>query len=312
MSPAEALRHKRLLIVTGKGGAGKSTIAAALGLAAAGLGRRTIVVELAGQSRIARSFGRNGGVMAEVELSPRLMSISIDPRAALREYLHLQLGPLGAGLMASRSIGYLTAAAPGLSELVTIGKIWELAQPRRRTRRAGSYDLVIVDGPASGQCLAMLRAPTTFAQIARAGPVASQARAIAATLAAAESTGVLIATLAEELAVGETIMLCEQLERSPTMAIDAVLANRVYRRRFEVREVSRIETNLDTAPDLLSRTALRAALSQHARREGQQQQLDRLSAGTGRRALELPLLPGRPPDRAALELLGERLAGVER
>ncbi len=304
----ETLRRKRLLIVTGKGGAGKSTIAAALGLAAAGLGLHTIVAELSGQSRIARSLGRRGAGMHEVELAPRLMSISIDPREALREYLRLQLGALGTALMASRTVGYLTAATPGLGELVTIGKIWELARRERRTGRAQGYDLVIVDGPSSGQCLALLRSPATFAGIARAGPVAGQARAIARMLAASEVTGVLIAALAEELAVSETIMLCEQLERSPGMAIDGVLANRVYPRRFDDEDAHELARALDSTPDLPCRTALRAALSQHVRREAQEQQLARLSAATkGHGALELPLLPGRPPNRAALETLGERL-----
>lgn len=303
----DVLGHKRLLFVTGKGGAGKSTIAAALGIAAAKRGLRTVVAEVSGQSRIARILGRRGAGMKEVELGAGLMSISIDPREALREYLRLQLGPLGSALVASRAFGYLAAAAPGLSELVTIGKIWELAQDRRRSRGAASYDLVVVDGPSSGQCLALLRSPATFAEIARAGPVGRQARAIADTLAAPDLTGVLIVTLAEELAVRETLILREQLARSPGTAVDRVLVNRVYPRRFDDEEARLIALALDTAPDLLRRTALRAALSQHMRREGQEEQLAHLAAGTGESALQLPLLPAGPLNRAALDALGERL-----
>ncbi len=304
---AEVLRRKRLLFVTGKGGAGKSTIAAALGMAAADRGLRTIVVELSGQSRIARIFGRRGAGMKEIELGESLSSLSIDPREALREYLRLQLGPLGSALMASRAFGYLTAAAPGLSELVTIGKIWELAGGRRQTRGAVRYDLVIVDGPSSGQCLALLRSPATYAEIARAGPVARQARAIADTLTAADLTGVLIVALAEELAVRETLILREQLAHSPGVAVDGVLANRVYPRRFDDDEFGLVARAVDSTPDLLRRTALHAALSQHIRRKAQQRQLASLAARTGEPPLELPMMPGEPLDRAALEALGERI-----
>ena len=307
----DVLRHKRLLFVTGKGGAGKSTIAAALGLAAAKCGLRTVVAEVSGQNRIARILGRRGAGMKEVELGEGLMSISIDSREAMREYLRLQLGPLGSALVASHAFGYLAAAAPGLSELVTIGKIWELAQDRRRSRGAASYDLVIVDGPSSGQCLALLRSPETFAGIARAGPLARQARAIAETLGAADLTGVLIIGLAEELAVRETLILREQLTRSPGTAVDRVLVNRVYPRRFDDEDARLIALAVDTEPGLLRRTALRAALSQHQRRESQEKQLEYLAAGTGEHALELPLLPAGPLNRAALDALGERLVKVQ-
>lgn len=300
--------------MTGKGGVGKTTMTVALGLAAAELGLRTVVAELSGQSRVPHILARRAAGMKAIELSPRLESISIDPHAALREYLRLQLGPLGTALMASRTLEYLTAATPGLGELVSIGKVWELVHGGRRTRRGeDAYDLVLVDGPSSGQCLALLSAPTTFAEIARVGPVASQARAIATMLVTEQETGVLIATLAEELSVSETLMLCEQLEHHLGMAVDGVLVNRVYPRRFDDEDARALAGALDATPDLLGRTALRAALSEHARRAGQDEQLARLS-GVSRthRTLEVPLLAGRTPDRAALARLGRQLLGDER
>lgn len=310
---ADTLRHKRLLIVTGKGGVGKTTVTVALGLAAAELGLRTIVAELSGQSRVAHILARRAAGMKAIELSPRLKSISIDPHAALREYLHLQLGPLGTALMASRTLEYLTAATPGLSELVSIGKVWELVHGRRRPRKAGdTYDLVLVDGPSSGQCLALLSSPATFAEIARVGPVASQARAIASMLVTAQETGTLITTLAEELSVSETLMLCEQLEHHLGMAVDGVFVNRMYPRRFNDEDARALARALDVTPDLLGRTALRAALSEHARREGQDEQLARLSTVKSRHlTLEVPQLPGRALDRAALARLGKQLLEAE-
>ncbi|MBA2638213.1 MAG: anion-transporting ATPase, partial [Solirubrobacterales bacterium] len=118
---------KRLLIVTGKGGVGKTTVAGALGLVAARAGRRTIVAEVARRTDVAGAFGTATGSSQERELAPGLFHISIDPQDALEEYLRDQLpGPLAEALAASRAFTLLAAATPGLRELLTVGKLWEL------------------------------------------------------------------------------------------------------------------------------------------------------------------------------------------
>jgi anion-transporting ArsA/GET3 family ATPase len=134
------LLDKRLIFVTGKGGVGKSTVAITLGLLAARRGLRTIVAEVARQDRVAHAFGHDDSHFREVELAPSLFTISIDPQQALEEYLAFQLRikPLADLLSSSRMFQYFAAATPGLSELVTIGKVWELAQLERRTRGAST------------------------------------------------------------------------------------------------------------------------------------------------------------------------------
>src|SRR5215216_7559734 len=156
-----SLLEKRLVLVTGKGGAGKSTVAAALGRVAARQGKRVVVCEVAEQSRLGGLLGGTG-----------VHHESVDPERAKQEWLRYQLKSrtLAGVLGGSRLFQYLTAAAPGLSELVTIGKVWDLAQLERRT--GGSpFDLAILDAPATGHGLAMLTAPRTFASVARVGPV---------------------------------------------------------------------------------------------------------------------------------------------
>ena len=170
--------QKRLVFVTGKGGVGKTTVALAMGLAAAAAGKKTIVCEVAAQEHASHAFHRGQVGFHEVELEQNLWAISIDPDESMREYLELQLRVKAMGdlLARSRIFQYLAAATPGLKELVTIGKIWELAQLDRRTRAARKYDLVIVDAPATGHGIGFLQTPRTFATIARVGPIASRAR----------------------------------------------------------------------------------------------------------------------------------------
>src|SRR3954449_6751445 len=144
---------KRVLFVMGKGGVGRSTVAAALGLAAARRGLRTVVVEVAGQHRLAGAFGSDDGeVLAERPIEERLYAISVDPEHAIAEYLSLQVRPrqMGELLASSRMFHYFAAAAPGLSELVTIGKIGEPPQLEGNTGGASLYALVALAARSTG------------------------------------------------------------------------------------------------------------------------------------------------------------------
>src|SRR5215204_3651082 len=141
MAGMRALRDKRLVVVTGKGGVGKSTVALALGLAAARSGKRTILCEVASQEHLSHVFDRAEVGFREVEMVENLWAISIDPDESMREYVLLQLKvkPMRDLLFRSKLFNYLTAATPGLRELVTIGKIWELALDDRKVRSGHSY-----------------------------------------------------------------------------------------------------------------------------------------------------------------------------
>src|SRR6201746_87542 len=148
IAPIPELLDKRLVIVTGKGGVGKTTVAVALGLRAAAEGKRTIVCEVSSQENASRMFDHTEVGFHEVEMEENLWSISIDPDESMREYVLLQLKVRAMRdiLFRSRLFNYLAAATPGLKELVTIGKIWELAQLDRQGKKGRKYDLAIVDG----------------------------------------------------------------------------------------------------------------------------------------------------------------------
>ncbi len=272
------------MLVTGKGGVGKTTVAAALGLAAARAGKRTVVCEVAEQERLAAMFGASDIGHSELELAPGLFAVSIDPERAKEEWLGYQLrsSALAGMLGGSRIFQYLTAAAPGLTELVTIGKIWDLAQLERRT--GGSvFDLAIVDAPATGHGLAMLRAPRTFAGVAKVGPIARQAERIDEFLRDRASTGVLVTALPEEMPVNETVDFERALHTELGMEVDSIVVNALHPQRFSAADARALES-LDGRGGPPAQAALRAALAEHQRARAERAQLRRL-----RRAVTAPV-----------------------
>jgi len=271
------LLEKRLVFVTGKGGVGKSTISASLGLAAVARGKRTILCEIGSQEKASRLFRRAEIGFHEVELEENLWAISIDPDESMREYVLLQLKvrAMRDMLFRSRIFTYLTAATPGLKELVTIGKIWELAQLDRKVRRARKYDLVIVDAPATGHGIGFLQTPRTFAGIARVGPIHAQAKELDRFITDHEATGTAIVTLPEEMPVNETAALERELRDQIGISVDRIYMNALYPERFSESEGRRLEEAAARA-DGGARGALRAALSERRRAESQREQLARL------------------------------------
>ncbi|HYM56480.1 MAG TPA: ArsA family ATPase [Solirubrobacteraceae bacterium] len=288
-----SLLDKTLLYVTGKGGVGKTTVSATLGLAAAARGRRTIICELAAQERVSRAFAREGVQReVEVELAENLWAISIDPELALQEWLGKQLGGGPAVRLLSRSSAfqYFVAAAPGAKELITIGKVWELAQLERWNARNRTYDLVIVDAPASGHGLAMLTTPRTFSEIARVGPIRRQANRISEMLADHARTGYVAVALAEEMPVNEALELGDRLVEAVGLGLDAVVVNGVYPERYTKAEAVTLRAAADDGLDPEALSALRAALAEHERARAQRVQVRRLKRDAGAPVLTLPFL----------------------
>jgi anion-transporting ArsA/GET3 family ATPase len=214
-----------------------------------------------------------------------MWAISIDPDESLREYLLLQLKvrAMRDMLVRSRIFNYLAAATPGLKELVTIGKIWELAQPDRKVKKAREYDLVIVDAPATGHGIGFLQTPRTFAGIARVGPVHSQATELDRFLTDHQTTGVVIVAWPEEMPVNESAVLEQQLLGEIGIAVDRVYMNALYPERFDNSEARELERALEST-DGAARSALGAALSEYRRARSQRDQLKRL-----KRAVKTPV-----------------------
>ena len=289
------LRDRSVLYVTGKGGVGKTTVAAALGLAAARTGRRTIVCEVAEQDRVSRAFARHGVTSpSRRSSSPRACGRSRSTRSGRsRSGSRKQLGggPAGRLLGHSHAFQYFVAAAPGAKELITIAKVWELAQRERWDRHKRNYDLVVVDAPASGHGIGMLTTPRTFGEIARVGPVRRQASKVSEMLADPARTGYVAVALPEEMPINETIELERRLRDAVGLGLDAIVMNAMWPERFSPSDVTRLRAATRDGHDETALGTVRAALAAHERVKAQRAQS--APAGGGHR---------RPGARAAVRL----------
>jgi anion-transporting ArsA/GET3 family ATPase len=230
---------------------------------------------------------------------------TIDPRRALEEWLGRVIGSrqLTHLLAGSNVFGTFVGAVPGAGELVAITKCWELAQDERWDRARRGYDLVVLDAPASGHGLGMLRTPTTFHDIARVGPIATQAARVREWLGDARRTGYLAVAHAADTPVTETLELAARLRRTIGRRLEQVVVNAVLPVRFTDAEVAAVDAR--AAPGVAG--AVRDAA---ARARAQAAHVARLRAGVDAQLTELPLVVGERLAAGDVRALSERLTGI--
>jgi anion-transporting ArsA/GET3 family ATPase len=264
---------------------------------------------VAEQDRLSRVFRRAGVGDEEAELTDDLWAISIDPWAALRDWLASQLGSrmLSRVLFENNAFRYFAAAAPGAREMATIVKVWELTRSERWDQDAPAYDTVIVDAPASGHGLGLLRTPRTFAGLARVGPIRKQADRVSELLSDPSETAYVAVALPEEMPVNETLELERALPDAVGHGLDAIVVNAVHGRRFAKAELEAVAA---AAPGggAPVRHALAAARTEGRRARGQQSQLARLRRGASAPVTTLPFLFEPELDREDLDVLAGELA----
>ncbi len=220
----------RLHVVTGKGGTGKTTVAAALALALAADGRRTLLCEVEGRQGIAQLFDVPQLPYEErrIAVAPgrgEVSALAVEPKAALLEYLELfyHLGRAGKVLERVGAIDFATTIAPGLRDVLLTGKIYEAA--RRRSKSGYAYDAVVLDAPPTGRIGNFLNVNEEVAGLARVGPVRNQADSIMRLLRA-PTTAVHLVTVLEEMPVQETQDAAAEL-RGLGLQIGTVVVNMV-------------------------------------------------------------------------------------
>jgi len=249
-TPESDLLDCRLVIVTGKGGCGKTTIAAALALGAAENGKRVALVEMGRDEHLHGVLAPGSAPVGYEgrEIYPSLHVLHVDPFAALAEYLSLQIGmeALVKKGLDQPAFQQLLAAAPGWRELITLGKIGHLENLGRDRGRL-EYDLVVVDAPASGHGLTFLDVPRVVQSAIKSGPLRRRARDVETLIQDKTRTRLLPVSLAEELPVRETTELIDRVRAEIGTPIDRVVINRTVERPFPER-LKNLEASLAALP----------------------------------------------------------------
>ncbi|APU12328.1 MULTISPECIES: ArsA-related P-loop ATPase [Actinoalloteichus] len=238
----EQLARVRLHVITGKGGTGKTTVAAALALALADRGRRVLLVEVEDRQGIAGVFGTPPLPYSEEHLATgpgggEVLALAIDAEAALLEYLTMfyNMGFAGRTLRRMGAVEFATTLAPGLRDVLLTGKIKECVR-RIDERGRHVYDTVVVDAPPTGRVVKFLDVTRAMADLAKVGPIRSQSDGVVRLLHSGD-TAVHLVSLLEELPVRETLEAVAELDAAD-LRPGAVLVNRVRPPRLPVRSIT--------------------------------------------------------------------------
>jgi anion-transporting ArsA/GET3 family ATPase len=303
------LIHLRFLVVSGKGGVGRTTVSAALARAAADAGKRVLIAQTHSAERLGRMFGRPGDVGdAVVTLAPGVDAVNMTPQSALHEYgvMVLRSELIARTLFENRAARGFLGAIPGLDAYAMLGKAWW-----HTTEQAGGrprYDLVILDGPATGHIALMLRIPQSILDAMPRGPLSRDARALRELLSDPRRAAMVIVTLAEELPAREAGELAAVGRDRLQMPLGPLIVNALPPPDLSTSEVSAILDRVPTTPeDPALDATLRMAASVRAHRRVADQMLARLARDPGLPIVTLPRLPTAEIGPTEINLLAREL-----
>jgi anion-transporting ArsA/GET3 family ATPase len=323
-----------LVVLSGKGGVGRTTVAATLARAAAAGGKRVLIAQTNANERLGKMLGRPGPVGSVVKtMAPGIDAVNMTPRESLHQYalLVLKYETVYRALFDNRAVRGFLPAIPGLDAYAMLGKAWwhtTEVDPERTGRpldgalpqRRGKYDLVILDGPASGHSVAMLKIPRAIVNATPAGPLVKDARALVDLLADSARTAFVIVTRPEELPARETRELASAVRTELGVTLGPVIVNAVPPLRMSDRSTVAVLDRLSTdTGDAELDATLRIAATVRAQGGTAQKVMAELRADPNLPLISLPWLPttdlGLPEiDRLALQLTSElsSAAGVTR
>jgi Mrp family chromosome partitioning ATPase len=300
------LLDRRLVIVTGKGGVGKSTVSAALALIAAREGKRVLVCEVNAHERVAPLLGAAPTGTAVREATPGVSTVNVTPHEAMREYglMVLKFKTIYDAVFENRLVRYFVRVVPSLAELVMLGKI--LHEVRTHERGRPRWDLVVVDAPATGHAVQLLRVPSALLDTVPAGPLRKDAEWMNAMLVDPASTTLAIVTLPEEMPVNEAIELDAQVRSVLGIHRGALLVNAMPEARFAPDEAARLGPLVGRPPPL--GPAAQAARLHALRAEQAGRYLERARAALDLPTAVIPLFPVAEWGRPAVEQVAAAIA----
>jgi len=239
----EDLLSRRLIFVMGKGGVGKTTISIALAVAAQRFNKKVLLAELGDTDAIGRLYA--GQTLSETprQLASGIWGARVDAKTELKAYVraHLPSKFIARKIIRSQLFNYLFEAVPGLKEVMSLGRLWRWEKQDHHLSGT-SFDLIIVDAPATGHALSLLRLPDLLIKMIRVGPLTKQLRIVGHLLKNSQKTAIALVTLPEELPVNETVELYSMANDSLDMTVAAIFINSVYPDFFDRHDMEHIRS----------------------------------------------------------------------
>jgi len=301
------LLDRRLVVVTGKGGVGKSTIAAALATLAARRGKRVLVAEVDARERVAPMLGGRPSGPVIRQVVPNISTVNVDPHHALEEYalMVVKVRAIYQAVFENRVVRFFLRAVPSLAETLMLGKI--LHEARSESGGKPRWDLVIVDAPATGHAVQLLGVPKALLDTVPAGPLRRDAEWMQALLVDPARTSVVMVSLPEEMPVSETVELDAQVRDLLCLPRGPVFVNAMPDTRFSPGERDLLRGLTGWEPPV--GPAARAAVLQAGRQERADGQVARLREALGRPVVTLPLLAADRWGRRAVDRIADAMEG---
>jgi len=293
------LLSRELIVVTGKGGVGKTVVSAALASLSAAKGRETLLIEMVSHPKVAALFGAAPQGYEAVEVRERLHLSRLTPSECLEEIavMRLKLRALYRLVFKHKAVAAVMGFMPGLNELLVLGKVVYMVNKGRHRAGRHQFDLVIVDGPPTGEGLSMLQLPRTIRRAARAGPLARDAGIMEDLLTDPARTAMVVVTAPEELPVNEALELTDSLGDLDMLRGGALFVNRVTPGFFNPRTRDALQrfrraarsTRCKRDPGVLAQLDIHRHLIE--RRDREQAEISRLRRLAGTPMVELPEIP---------------------
>jgi len=295
------LLTRRLWIVSGKGGVGKTTVAAALALLASRNGLKVLLVETHGLSHLAELFHADEVGYEAKAVKNGISLLRLDAESSFEEYVlrQVKFQFVYNAVFNNKYVRHFIDAAPGLTELLTIGKIWALVEDETRKGKRPKFDLIIVDAPSTGHSLSLLTVPQVVVDAIRVGPLKTNAQQVLSLIRDPQKTLTWLVTLPEEMPVNEAVEMDEKLREQAKVAVGPILLNSIWPQILAA----------DSIQDLKKSRIDNPLLQVHRKRREQSEfYRDRLLERLGdRQVVELPLIYSTSDPIRIAERLGETL-----